>query len=72
MVSSQDARRHDGDRRHHPVAPQPAELQVDLERNRGINHPRAESIDLPLEQIEQATNALLSEQGPAPVRGEQP
>ena len=72
MASSQDARRHQGDRQHHPVAPQPAELQVDLERNRSINHPNPESIDLPLEQIEQATNALLSEQGPAQFRGDQP
>lgn len=72
MASSQDARRHDGDIRHHPIAPQPAELKVDVERNRSINHLNPEAIDLPLEQIDQATNALLSEQGPAQFRGDQP
>ena len=63
MTQSQDGRRHSGDQAHHPDSPNPRNVSVEVTRDRAVNHPSVDAKDLPLDAINEETDALLSEQG---------
>ena len=68
MNQSQDAKRHESDQQHRTKA---GSLNIEVERNRSVNHLSTNTVnDEALKKIDNETNELIKDQGPASFRRE--